>query len=334
MPGRERVDLVGASAAPRARRPRRRARARRADQRRRPLPSYASSAKPAARPAPRSTATSKPGGDELRDRVGDERHAALAGRRLPRNRDPHRAQLYEPRRSARKGTASRPGTSRSVGSLLASLLGRARGARPLPARPLDPRDGLSPKRSRGGSAGAVRELDAAAARRLAPRRRQDAPSAGACCASPARSTDDELAEIRTHPVAGARLIEGRRALPAGAAVRAPPPRALGRRRAIRTGRAGERASRSRRACSALADAFDAMTSHRAVPPGAARSRRRSAEVERCAGCQFDPALAERSSHGWQRGRRSRPSRRPRLAVATRATTRLRASSACAGSPRR
>jgi HD-GYP domain-containing protein (c-di-GMP phosphodiesterase class II) len=66
---------------------------------------------------------------------------------------------------------------------------------------------------------------------------------------------------------------------------------------------------------ALADAYDAMTSAR--PYRAALPRALAlAELDRCAGTQFDPELAACCCDVW-----------------VRATTRPRASAACAGSPR-
>ena len=50
----------------------------------------------------------------------------------------------------------------------------------------------------------------------------------------------------------------------------------------------------------VADAFDAMTSHRPYRP-ALPVDRALAEVERCAGTQFDPELARAFVDGWESG---------------------------------
>jgi len=111
-------------------------------------------------------------------------------------------------------------------------------------------------------------------------------------------TDEELAQIRTHPVAGARLIEGvedfRPALPYvlhhherwdGAGY----PHGL----------AGEEIPIEARLLG-VADAFDAMTSVRSYRP-ALSVEQALAELQRCAGSQFDPELAETFVEGWRTG---------------------------------
>ncbi len=115
---------------------------------------------------------------------------------------------------------------------------------------------------------------------------------------PGPLTEAELAQIRTHPVAGARLIEAvpdfRPALPYvlhhherwdGAGY----PHRLG----------GENIPIEARLLG-VADAFDAMTSMRAYRPALSVAQA-LAELERCAGSQFDPELAETFVDGWRDG---------------------------------
>ena len=115
---------------------------------------------------------------------------------------------------------------------------------------------------------------------------------------PGPLTDEELAEIRTHPVAGARLIEGvddlRPALPYvlhhherwdGAGY----PHGL----------AGEEIPIEARLLG-VADAFDAMTSVRSYRP-ALSVEQALVELQRCAGSQFDPELAGTFVEGWRAG---------------------------------
>ena len=115
---------------------------------------------------------------------------------------------------------------------------------------------------------------------------------------PAPLTPEERAHIRTHPVAGARLIEGvvdlRPALPY---VLHHHERWDGT--GYPEGRAAETIPiEARLLC--IADAFDAMTSHR--PYRRALSVEQAlAEVERCAGTQFDPELARAFVDGWEAG---------------------------------
>jgi HD-GYP domain-containing protein (c-di-GMP phosphodiesterase class II) len=109
---------------------------------------------------------------------------------------------------------------------------------------------------------------------------------------------DELAHIRTHPSAGARLIEGvtdfRPALPY---VLYHHERWDGT--GYPTGRAGTEIPEEARLLG-VADAFDAMTSERAYRPALTVDCALE-ELERCAGTQFDPGLAEAFVHGWRRG---------------------------------
>jgi putative nucleotidyltransferase with HDIG domain len=100
--------------------------------------------------------------------------------------------------------------------------------------------------------------------------------------------EHELAEIREHPKAGARLILR------VAALREAIPYVLYHHErwdgaGYPTGKAGEEIPLEARVL-AVADAFDAMTSDR--PYRRALSRAEAlAEVERCAGTQFDPKIA-------------------------------------------
>ena len=109
---------------------------------------------------------------------------------------------------------------------------------------------------------------------------------------------DELAEVRTHPDAGARLIA-----PLGASRDA-----LGYvlyhherwdGRGYPTGRAATAIPEGARLL-AVTDAFDAMTStrpyRRALPVGRALS-----EIERYAGTQFDPGFAHAFLEAWSAG---------------------------------
>jgi HD-GYP domain-containing protein (c-di-GMP phosphodiesterase class II) len=108
----------------------------------------------------------------------------------------------------------------------------------------------------------------------------------------------ELAEIRTHPVAGARLIA------ALAPARPALPYVLYHHErwdgtGYPTGRAAEAIPEEARLLSVV-DAFDAMTSNR--PYRRALSAARAlAEIERCAGSQFDPAIAEAFLVAWDSG---------------------------------
>ena len=109
---------------------------------------------------------------------------------------------------------------------------------------------------------------------------------------------DELGQIRRHPVTGARLVECfedfEPALPYvlhhherwdGSGY----PHGL---------RGGEIPLEAR--LLGVADAFDAMTSRRAYRP-ALTIEQALLELERCAGSQFDPILAETFVDGWRRG---------------------------------
>lgn len=115
---------------------------------------------------------------------------------------------------------------------------------------------------------------------------------------PGALTRDELAQVRTHPTVGARMLEdvaaAHRVLPA---VLYHHERWDGR--GYPTGRAGEQIPIEARVL-ALADAFDAMTSFRpyrpTLDPGQALD-----EVACCAGSQFDPRLAWVFAEAWASG---------------------------------
>jgi HD-GYP domain-containing protein (c-di-GMP phosphodiesterase class II) len=106
-------------------------------------------------------------------------------------------------------------------------------------------------------------------------------------AKPGRLDEDELAQIREHPRLGARLLLRL------AAFRGALPYVLYHHErwdgsGYPTGRAGEQIPLEARVL-AVADAFDAMTSDRPYRPALSR-REALAEVERCSGTQFDPAI--------------------------------------------
>jgi HD-GYP domain-containing protein (c-di-GMP phosphodiesterase class II) len=115
---------------------------------------------------------------------------------------------------------------------------------------------------------------------------------------PGRLDEQELLQIRAHPQAGARLLEGVRSL------RAALPCVLHHHerwdgRGYPFGLAGTRIPRAARIL-AVADAFDAMTTtrpyRRALPlPDALR------EVDRCAGTQFDPEASSAFLAAWHAG---------------------------------
>jgi HD-GYP domain-containing protein (c-di-GMP phosphodiesterase class II) len=113
----------------------------------------------------------------------------------------------------------------------------------------------------------------------------------------------ELAEIRTHPAAGAKLIGG--VGPARAAL----PFVLYHHErwdggGYPTGRRGTEIPEGARLLSVV-DAFDAMTSTRpyrhALP-----ANRALAEIERCAGTQFDPTFAHAFLDAWSAGALTAP----------------------------
>ena len=109
---------------------------------------------------------------------------------------------------------------------------------------------------------------------------------------------EELAEIQTHPAAGARLIG-----PVWPAQEALPYVLYHHERwdgtGYPSGRRGAEIPEGARLLS-VADAFDAMTSmrpyRRALPVSAALD-----EIERCAGTQFDPVFASAFLEAWGAG---------------------------------
>jgi HD-GYP domain-containing protein (c-di-GMP phosphodiesterase class II) len=115
---------------------------------------------------------------------------------------------------------------------------------------------------------------------------------------PGPLTEEELAEIRTHPIEGARLIEAvpdfRAALPY---VRHHHERWDGG--GYPDGLGGEDIPVEARLLG-VADAFDAMTSDRSYRP-ALSVEQALTELERCAGSQFDPELTELFVEGWRSG---------------------------------
>jgi putative nucleotidyltransferase with HDIG domain len=115
---------------------------------------------------------------------------------------------------------------------------------------------------------------------------------------PGRLDEDELREIREHPAAGARMIRGVRSL------RAALPCVLHHHErwdglGYPTGRAGTSIPAEARVL-AVADAFDAMTSDRPYRPPLTEVEA-IAELERCAGAQFDPDVVEVFVEAWRQG---------------------------------
>lgn len=115
---------------------------------------------------------------------------------------------------------------------------------------------------------------------------------------PGPLTEEELAEIRTHPLAGARLI--------GAILDFEPalPYVLHHHErwdgaGYPHGLAAEEIPIEARLLG-VADAFDAMTSLRSYRP-ALSVEQALGELARCAGSQFDPDVAETFVEGWRTG---------------------------------
>ena len=111
--------------------------------------------------------------------------------------------------------------------------------------------------------------------------------AGEVLAKPGRLDEQELAQIREHPKLGARILLR------VAALRGALPYVLYHHErwdgdGYPTGRAGEEIPLEARVL-AVADAFDAMTSDRPYRPALDRDEA-LAEMERCAGTQFDPEI--------------------------------------------
>ena len=121
---------------------------------------------------------------------------------------------------------------------------------------------------------------------------------------PGRLDDDELAEVRTHPVEGAWLIAGVASLgPALPYVLFHHERWDGA--GYPTRRVGHEIPVEGRLL-AVVDAFDAMTSARPYRD-ALTFEEAVAEVERCAGAQFDPAIAEAFGDAFSAGEIVAPS---------------------------
>ena len=234
---------------------------------------------------------------ELADSVGDERDPALAGAGLFRDCDPHED------RTLRRSADGEEGNRRPLwkvghcGITARYLLGGARGAGSISPRPLGPGH-LDRRRPGAETRLARRAARRAPARRLAPRRRQDRRRPRSVLCKPGPLTAEELAQIRTHPIAGARLIEAvpdfRPALPYvlhhherwdGAGYPAPP---RGRGDPDRSAPARGR-GRVRR------DDVGARVPARSLRRAGAR------RAQRCAGSQFDPELAETFVEGWRTG---------------------------------
>ena len=115
---------------------------------------------------------------------------------------------------------------------------------------------------------------------------------------PGRLTEDELRQIRRHPVTGARLVECFEDFEP-----ALPYVLYHHERWDGTGYphqlSGEQIPLEARVLS-VADAFDAMTSRRPYRPALSLEEALQ-ELERCAGTQFDPVLAGTFVDGLRRG---------------------------------
>jgi HD-GYP domain-containing protein (c-di-GMP phosphodiesterase class II) len=118
-------------------------------------------------------------------------------------------------------------------------------------------------------------------------------------AKPGPLDEHEVRLVRTHPLVGARLVGA-----VGGRLAALPYVLYHHERwdggGYPTGRAGEDIPLEGRVL-AVADAYDAMTSNRPYRR-AVSSERALEEVERCAGTQFDPAVAALFVEAWAAGR--------------------------------
>src|SRR5207248_11264195 len=111
-------------------------------------------------------------------------------------------------------------------------------------------------------------------------------------------SEEERAEVVRHPEAGARML----ALVESLRIAVPAVLHHHERwdgRGYPAGRSREEIPEEARIL-AVADSFDAMTSHRPYRR-AMRPRLALEEVERCAGTQFDPALARVFVEAWESG---------------------------------
>ena len=120
----------------------------------------------------------------------------------------------------------------------------------------------------------------------------------AVLSKPGPLTDDELAEVRAHPEAGARLVALEPTL------RSAFPGVLYHHErwdgdGYPTGRAGTDIPFEARIL-AVVDSFDAMTSDRPYR-AALPADRAIEEVDRCAGTQFDPDVAQAFLGAWESG---------------------------------
>jgi HD-GYP domain-containing protein (c-di-GMP phosphodiesterase class II) len=127
---------------------------------------------------------------------------------------------------------------------------------------------------------------------------------------PGPLTEEELEQIRRHPVTGARLVESFEDFePALPYVLHHHERWDGF--GYPHGLSGFRIPLEARLLGVV-DAFDAMTSARAYRP-ALSVEEALVELERCAGSQFDPELAQAFVEGWRQGAIAAPRRRVRIA---------------------
>jgi HD-GYP domain-containing protein (c-di-GMP phosphodiesterase class II) len=128
---------------------------------------------------------------------------------------------------------------------------------------------------------------------------------------PGPLTEEELGQIRRHPVTGARLVESFEDFePALPYVLHHHERWDGF--GYPHGLSGSGIPLEARLLGVV-DAFDAMTSARAYRP-ALSIEQALVELERCAGSQFDPELARAFVEGWRRGEIAAPTGPVRIAI--------------------
>ena len=128
---------------------------------------------------------------------------------------------------------------------------------------------------------------------------------------PGPLTEEELEQIRRHPITGARLVESFEDFePALPYVLHHHERWDGF--GYPHGLSGSRIPLEARLLGVV-DAFDAMTSARAYR-SALSVEQALVELERCAGSQFDPELARAFVEGWRQGAIAAPSGRVHIAV--------------------